>query len=203
MKKITLLLLLVYNPVFSEDNSTCDYVEDYPEQTSDKELEKSPVDVFRVQWENKLNKYLLSQDDPYLNFMALLMADSSLRFKDDSANTWDLKIKNQINNFLLDDQLTPESIDLMLVFCQNYDEKSICDIDEVINKRIDMSPENMLVYIEPLEKALDDGNYELSRLILSTMALKTQINSHYYLKSSLNDAIQIFAEENPIPEFVS
>ncbi len=157
-------------------------------------------------WFNQLNSYLLSSSDPYemsLGLAAILNGT----LNDLSQQPENQQLKDNLNShikilngIIQQDKLSATTLELLLNWCFKKEIANQCHQDALLDKQLQLSPENLSVYLKPLALALARKDQVLTDKIIALMSETTYNQTTQYIAESFSKKIDEYINNNPIPE---
>ncbi len=157
-------------------------------------------------WFNQLNLHFLSSTDPYdvsLGLAAIL----SGTLNDLSKQPDNQQLKDNLNNhikilngIIQQDKLSAATLELLLNWCFKKEIATQCHQDALLDKQLQLTPDNLNVYLKPLALAIARKDQALIDKIIALMSETKYNHSTQYITESFSDKIDEYVKNNPIPE---
>ena len=156
-------------------------------------------------WFNQLNEQLLESKDNYAKVMGLAaIINGTLNINNNTAEPIDITelLESQglaLNKIISQDDLSEATLDLLATWCFRPQLKQLCDQDTLINHQLKQHPDNLNVYLMPLQIAFEQENLPLMKQIIERMSEAKRSHHTHYITSEFNQVIDDYILKNPIP----
>jgi len=197
---LLILILICHNLCWAEtDNSSDD-----SSRMSTELLTTAEADFNR--WFNQLNEHLLDANDNYQKVMGLTaiingtISENNQGIDATDTNKLLSNLSLLMNKIIQQDDLSDSTMELLVSWCFKPQIKSFCDLNSLLDKQLKQSPNNLNVYLVPLNIALEQQDQPLVNQIIALMALAKNSYHSHFISPEFNHIIDQYIAQNPIPE---
>lgn len=169
----------------------------FAKPTQQQEITNSEMEV----WRDSFLKELINQKDPDLKTMGLFdLANLMQNLPKDAENSSEFEfIASEILETAQTDNISGQSLMLLHLVCSSKSLQSSCDIEDIEAIQQHHSPENILVYLQSLERAvLEEGTGSITE-IMNQMAKSTYVDNYQYLSQKFMSHVDSYVKANPFP----
>lgn len=207
MKK-TLIFLLLLLPSLVLAIDTCDDAGDSDEAESEVFDPNNFYYPNRTlsegeQWSIALNQFLMQQPDINVAMTGLANLNMFYGHRMDDTQIRPLlsaeKKLSLIKQLLESQSAQHSSLIKAQEICSKGDVADLCSHDVIQQKLEESDPDNLMVYLHPLQQAFNDQDDELAEAILERMSQTTHAKSLFQVSTAYADAVQLFMQNNPMP----
>ncbi|TDR22416.1 hypothetical protein [Marinicella litoralis] len=201
MYKIIVLAFILtwYGSSWAEPQTTAE-----PTESLSAEQLAAAEDDFS-KWFNQLNEHLINSNnsaEKVMGLAAIINATLSENNQGVDAMVTDKLLKNLsdiMNEIINQDDLSETTLDMLASWCFRPKLKVYCDHDALLDKQLKGSPDNLNVYLMPLNIALEQQDQTLIMQIIGRMSEAKRSHHSHYITPEFSQMIDQYIAENPIP----
>lgn len=166
----------------------------------------SADDVFE-QWENSLNTHLLNHPHPYVQAIALSLSRPDLPLINDADKRIKLNHEQQnyvdhINQLAKQDNLSAETIFLLISLCSNDAIEDVCDRQRLVKQYQQQHPNDLFAYFEPFARAVRNKDMSRAEYLIKDMRNTTYATDMISLPTVFKSALNDYMDQHPLPRAV-
>src|SRR5690554_2688414 len=216
MKTIIFTLILLINTTLTANQATVEKPQESEENIKEfaetmhkllrkpTEAEQQARDLY-AQWSGQLTDYLLNHEQPYAQVIGLNEIQAMVETSAGQDNQEDIVAIRQnyadhINRLVKDEALNIETYQILEALCFKIELDGYCDRQALLDKQIKLYPNQLSVYFQPLQLAIQSGNNELAANLMKVMSGTQQMTQVDYLLPEFITLIKDYTKTNPIPE---
>ena len=182
----------------------------FKEKTS---LTEKNAAVEYAQWSEQLHQHLANSGDAFAQAMVLAsrvsaVQNSQLMAKINKKAELEQQlselsyqpIADALNLLIAQDDLSPDTMDILTHVCFYAAIKDHCHANVLLQKRMRQDSDNLQVFLRPFELAGKANNAEAMRNLVTLMANSEISRSVLFITPKMNQLIDEFLAENPVPQ---
>jgi hypothetical protein len=166
-------------------------------------IEKPSHEIEYAHWFNQLNQYLLTSDDNYQKAMGIASTLNATLNMPENNNQEAIELLppqvNVLNELIAKTDLSSETLDLLVNWCFKLQIKSLCDQKTLLDKHLQQQPENLNVYFQPIQIAIEQNDPNLIKQTLKLMAQSKHSHLTYYIVPEFSQVLDNYIDKNPLP----
>ena len=165
---------------------------------------KLQADIDMQEWDDGLNEYLLNHSSPNVRIFAIRTLFLPRNVSKTELTKQDQHKIDELNAFIYNiithESVGPQALIILSAYCDNEKKLFQCDNERLIEKLIELEPNNIASYVSLLDQEIELQDPNEIKQAFSKMAKSNYHNNYFNIFPELEQSVFEYAEKNPLPQ---